>query len=390
MERREINLEDVFNTYSNFKESSLHGRYIRYTDIENLLVRLSSTFDVETIGHSNNEIPIRTVKIGKGSIKVLAWSQMHGNESTTTKAIFDVLNAFRDLGHSVEIKSILEKITLVIIPMLNPDGAEAYTRVNANDIDLNRDAKDLSQVESRVLRETLNQFQPDYCFNLHDQRTIFGAGSHAVPATISFLTPSMDAERSIQPARIKSMKLIASIAAALKVHLKEGIGRYDDAYNANCTGDTFQGLSIPTVLFEAGHYPLDYNREETRKFIAFAILAGLNAIASKSYVNMEYDEYFKIPENEKRFYDVILRNASIKDEINDVAIQFKEILHDGKIVFEPVIAKIESNLREFGHREIDCKNAKVTNAEKEELFENVIVDKIAIKNEILIINYENN
>ena len=50
---------------------------------------------------------------------------------------------------------ILKACTLYIIPILNPDGAKAYTRLNANEVDLNRDAQDLSQPESKVLRAVL-------------------------------------------------------------------------------------------------------------------------------------------------------------------------------------------------------------------------------------------
>jgi hypothetical protein len=47
-----------------------------------------------------------------------------------------------------------------------------YTRLNANEVDLNRDSQNLTQPESKVLREIFDLFQPHYCFNLHDQRTI--------------------------------------------------------------------------------------------------------------------------------------------------------------------------------------------------------------------------
>jgi murein tripeptide amidase MpaA len=54
--------------------------------------------------------------------------------------------------------------------MLNPDGADMYTRLNANEVDLNRDSQNLTQPESKVLREIFDLFQPHYCFNLHDQQ----------------------------------------------------------------------------------------------------------------------------------------------------------------------------------------------------------------------------
>ena len=55
--------------------------------------------------------------------------------------------------------------------MLNPDGADAYTRVNANLVDLNRDAQNLSQPESKILRNAFNKIKPD--FILHYASEIF-------------------------------------------------------------------------------------------------------------------------------------------------------------------------------------------------------------------------
>ena len=68
--------------------------------------------------------------MGTGSTKVLMWSQMHGNESTTTKSLLDLL---RFLNTNPDW---LDNLQLSIIPILNPDGAKAYTRVNANQVDL--------------------------------------------------------------------------------------------------------------------------------------------------------------------------------------------------------------------------------------------------------------
>ena len=66
---------------------------------------------------------------------------MHGNESTTTKAVIDLVNLLIKNYDSDSVTNLLNRCTLHIIPMLNPDGADAYTRVNANSVDLNRDAQ---------------------------------------------------------------------------------------------------------------------------------------------------------------------------------------------------------------------------------------------------------
>ena len=72
------------------KVHSLKGRYLPLISIEPLLKELKIPFQVSNIGISFNKLPINKVCIGTGEIKVLIWSQMHGNESTGTKALCDL------------------------------------------------------------------------------------------------------------------------------------------------------------------------------------------------------------------------------------------------------------------------------------------------------------
>src|SRR5690606_13404836 len=282
-----------------------------------------------------------------------------------------------------------EKITIKVIPMLNPDGALNYNRENANQTDLNRDALRLKEVESKILRKTFMDFDPNFCLNLHDQRTIFSAGLNPVPATLSFLTPAMDEKRIIYPERIISMKIIAAMAADLEILLPTQIGRYSDEFNPNCTGDTFQSLGKPTILFEAGHSPGDYHREKTRQYVAAAILSSLVNIATGNWKNYDLENYLKIPENNKLFYDLILRNAVVNGEIQDVAIQYKEVLSNNEIEFQPLVEKVGASLPFFGHKEIDCENKLLTLIDGKQIPENVIVNKLLLNNEVLAINYQN-
>ena len=380
----------MLKLYPLVKVQEIKGRYLTSSHIDGILKKLSNKFQVVKIGESTLGVPVHKIALGSGKIRILAWSQMHGNESTTTKAVLDVLNAFYTHQDNPVLKQILENCTITLIPILNPDGARAYTRVNANDVDLNRDAKNLQEKESKILRSLFDEFNPDFCFNLHDQRTIFSAGNTANPASISFLTPAMDPERSVTPSRKKSMQLIAAIAKELEAGLNSQIGRYDDSFNSNCTGDSFQSRGVPTILFEAGHLQMDYQREKIREYVAAAILSALSAIASGSYQKIDYLRYFDIPENQKLFYDVILRDVLFKSELVDVAIQFKEVLTHDKIEFSPVIEKIGPQLAFHAHREINCEKSAIQLLDNRELSENVIVNKIFVKDEIFTINYENN
>ena len=150
----------------------MEGRYLTLESIEPILNRINTDNQRSIIGQSVQERPIYKYIIGTGKTKIYLWSQMHGNESTTTKALFDFLNLLHS-GSDLA-KSFLDSFTFCCLPMLNPDGAVLYTRANANEIDLNRDSQDLTQPESKLLGAVFEEFKPDYCYNLHDQRTIFG------------------------------------------------------------------------------------------------------------------------------------------------------------------------------------------------------------------------
>ena len=237
--------------HKEYKANSLFGRYITLKDIEPLL----SKFPTEIIGKSVLGKPIYKYSIGTGKTKIFMWSQMHGNESTTTKALFDffnVINSQEEIG-----VKLLQEFTFCFLPMVNPDGAELYTRENANKVDLNRDSVDLSQPESQLLRKTFEDFKPDFCYNLHDQRTIFGAGTSGNVATVSFLAPSFNENRDINDVRIKAMNVIVAMNNELQKYIPNQVGRFDDGFNLNCIGDMFTFLNVPTILFEAGHYQDD-------------------------------------------------------------------------------------------------------------------------------------
>ena len=345
--------------FSEIKQQKLFGRYITNKHIGPILEDISNDFEVSTIGHSVNQKPIYAVKIGTGSKKILMWSQMHGNESTTTKALFDLFNF---LGQdSEEANKIKKEFTLLCIPILNPDGAQVYTRVNANNIDLNRDSVNLSQPESLLLRKTFEDFKPDYCFNLHDQRTIFAAGDTKNPATVSFLAPAYNEAREYNDIRYKAVNVIVAMNNELQKYIPNQIGRFDDSFNINCIGDMFQSLNVPTILFEAGHFQGDYEREETRKYIFISLLTALLFINENDVANHELTNYLRIPQNKVLFNDFVYRNIMINNDslniITTFAAQYKEKLVGDRIIFEAFFTEIGDEIQLFGHQEYDGKGA---------------------------------
>ena len=370
--------------FEHYQESSIFGRYINADHIKFLIKKHGRYFDVTVIGKSVLNEDIHFIKIGSGEKRILMWSQMHGNESTTTKAVFDLLNVLADSKNET-VKRLLDKCTIGIIPMLSPDGSRSYTRLNANGIDLNRDAQNLTQPESRVLRDCFESFKPDFCFNLHGQRTIFSAGSTNKSATVSFLSPAQDKICSITETRKKAMDVIVKMNAYLQKQIPGQVGVYDDAFNINCVGDSFQVLNVPTILFEAGHYPDDYNRDKVRRLIFHSLWIGVTEIAFNEIRGLYEQEYLKIPKNEKLFYDIIIRNAKLKRgevyQIRDIAVQYEEKLDKNRIIFVPKIEKISDLSGFYGHKEIDANENLVFIDVNEELKEGLAIDFALINSE---------
>ena len=351
-----MNLEQLFNQY---KEETIQGRYITLDSIGPLLQKLNTNDQLKIIGKSVLGKPIYSYEIGEGKTKIFLWSQMHGNESTTTKALFDFLNVLHSGSELAQ--QLLNAFTFCSIPMLNPDGATLYTRVNANKVDLNRDSQELTQPESKLLRAIFESFKPDYCFNLHDQRTIFGVSTTGKPATLSFLAPSYNEEREINESRLQAINLIASINEVLQEYLPNQTGRFDDSFNINCIGDMFQYLGVPTLLFEAGHFADDYEREKTRKYVFMALIASFKTLSENVIVSNGIDIYLNIPQNKAVFYDFIYKNIKINydgiEKITNFAAQYKEELIENQICFNAYISEIGNLDGYFGHFEYNAKEA---------------------------------
>ncbi len=355
-----MNINTLENWFTTYREDALFGRYIHLEHISPLLDVLAKKTKIEEVGLSENNAPIHLITLGTGSKKLFFWSQMHGNESTTTKAIFDVLNLLTNNSNTF-VQDILKNCTLYIVPILSPDGAKTYTRLNHNKVDLNRDAQDKTQMESVVLSDLVNRIQPDFAFNLHGQRTIFSAGECNYPATVSFLSPAGDKERSITPSRKIAMEIIAEMNRVLQLCIPNQVGRYDDGFNINCIGDTLSQAGIPTILFEAGHYPNDYDREITRKFMFYSLISSIQYISNTNITGSRHEDYFLIPENGKCFYDIIIRDVILRGKLVDIAVQYVEEMSENNVKFVPKIVKIEDLRKFYGHREIIGKKRVIRN-----------------------------
>jgi hypothetical protein len=322
---------DLYYSYESFKEKSLEDRRFKHSDIVPLIERLQNKniFKVEKVGKSIEGRDIYLISLGTGKTKVFLWSQMHGDEPTATAALFDMFNFFSDQNAFSELKKfLLSNLSIYIIPMVNPDGAEIFQRRNIVEIDLNRDVVRLQTPEAQILKNVFDTLKADFGFNLHDQGRDYSVGNSCNPASISFLAPSPNYEKSLTAPRENAMKLIGHTTEILNDFIPGHIAKYTDDYEPRAFGDNFTKWGTGVVLIESGGWRGDREKQFLRKINYVAILSALNSIASGSYSKTDVRVYESIPQNEKFMMDFILKNLKLKregkDYIIDIGINFEE------------------------------------------------------------------
>lgn len=125
------------------------------------------------IGASNEDRVIRLAEVvdPNGTLPVderpvtLVLTQQHGNEPAGTPAALRLMdNITSGNAHA----GWLANQVLLVVPMVNPDGAEANTRGNADGVDINRDHIGLETPEARAVHEAVNQWGVDVALDLHE------------------------------------------------------------------------------------------------------------------------------------------------------------------------------------------------------------------------------
>ena len=276
-----------------------------------LAARHRGRLALEEVGRSVQGRPIHLVTLGTGPRKILLWSQMHGDEPSATPALLDVADTLL-AWDAAEPRAILDGLTLLMVPMLNPDGAERYGRRNAQAIDVNRDALSLTTPEGRVLKTVRDRFQPELGFNLHDQNRRTTVGDTAVLATISLLAVSGDREGTLTPGRARAKRVSSAVARALEPFVPGGIGRYDEDWNPRAFGDNVTAWGTPVVLIESGGAPPGRPLTDLTRLNYVALLMALHGLVRDDLAGDTPDLYESLKRNEENLWtDVLLEGGRL-------------------------------------------------------------------------------
>lgn len=375
MKSQNFSSQRLYDAYDNYKETSVTNKRIDFDILKPFIEKYkeNAKFSVKKIGESLEKRDIFLISIGSGPINILAWSQMHGDESTATMALLDILKFFdSDDEFNFIREEILKNATVHLIPMLNPDGAERFRRRNALDIDLNRDALRLQFPESQALKSIRDSLDADFGFNLHDQDLRYTAGETYKSATISFLAPAFNFEKDINTVRANTMKTIVNLYDELSKFIPGHIARYDDAFEPRAFGDNFVKWGTSSILIESGGWKNNFEKQFIRKMNFIALLVGFQSIATKDYENADISRYNQIPENERNLFDLLLRNATIiyddKKFIIDIGINHRERPTDDHRddYFYGSVEEVGDLSTFFGYDELDCTGLTIKEAKSYE------------------------
>ena len=173
--------------------------------------------EVASAGLSGEGRELLYATVGSGPDVFWLQARIHGNELHSTEAVLQVLRYLASSG-SAEARRIREQLTVIVIPMYNPDGATANIRQSTTPlrIDLNRDWELFQQPESIAFYQLWEETKPRLALDLHHM------GQSPVVEGTNELNTFQIGARSIDPSRMtaeqwltnRQMALISTAAVA--------------------------------------------------------------------------------------------------------------------------------------------------------------------------------
>jgi hypothetical protein len=144
------------------------GRTVSYVEMEAFLSGVNGkgpvTVSVEaTTSKGRSVYLVHASRGGTPSFRVFFYAQQHGDEVSGKDAL---LYLVRDIARDPAL--LPADVDLWVMPMVNPDGAEAGTRRNAAGADLNRDHLVLEQPETQALHRVVRRVRPHLAVDGHE------------------------------------------------------------------------------------------------------------------------------------------------------------------------------------------------------------------------------
>jgi len=151
-----------------FKKLTSHKELIRYvTKADSLSDLISVNFPAKSV--EGRAIPL--VRIShkgnnedKDKLTIFFFAQQHGDEPSGKEGLLLLINEILQGKHN----EWFEQMNLLIMPQVNPDGADKNKRRNANGIDLNRDHLVISSPEVKAVHDIFHNYMPEVTVDVHE------------------------------------------------------------------------------------------------------------------------------------------------------------------------------------------------------------------------------
>ena len=95
---------------------------------------------------------------------VMLVGQLHGNEPAGGEALLALAQSLA----TGALKPLLDRVSVLIMPRVNPDGAHYFWRATASCVDVNRDHLKVDLPETFAIRRMTYEFQPDVFVDAHE------------------------------------------------------------------------------------------------------------------------------------------------------------------------------------------------------------------------------
>nr|WP_085994560.1 M14 family zinc carboxypeptidase [Oceanobacillus senegalensis] len=277
--------------------------------------------ELEVIGQSIKGKDLYLVKYisNPENPTILFLTQQHGNEQLTTEGALEFI---KHLGTG-KTKGVLDKVNVLVVPMLNPDGAMGdvdfslddyvakgdrhLTRYNAVGADINRDHIAKIHPETQALHQNvLQKYDIDYMIDLHHQGAYSERDGELVSGSILHpTTPNVDPD-----VLHKSKQLGAVVFDAIDStgwgHLGKYVGGTAETIARNGIAVEYD---ISTLLFEMrgmadhSYEPYVLGQKSNGYLIKQTINtldAAVRAIADRSINEKDVSIWDSLPEQEWR------------------------------------------------------------------------------------------
>jgi predicted deacylase len=168
-------------------------------DLRQIEQQTQGRVSLQTVGRSNEGRDLFLAKVGRGPTTILYITQQHGDEPLGTEAALQLL---RQLGQGGAWDPILDRVTLLVVPRVNPDGAERFWRQNfdpdcsgafcapGRGFDINRwhdpavppEANPVP--EAAAVQRVFATYRPSFVVDYHHQTSYVSADGEAITTSI--------------------------------------------------------------------------------------------------------------------------------------------------------------------------------------------------------------